>query len=217
MSAAINVNLDRSCYCERFGVGAEQHHTKDCPGAPVPIHCPLPRSFVVEVEQGECKRDPFGCKNGHHASVCFAQTVRVSCSIDGTWGGSEPVDFDDGGATFTDVQLGEAEDACRERWALVKALVLGFTRVTLGGVSRKEADALFTQRDAVFAALAKMARHEAAAYEAHAHFQDALGISRYDWTPVGYVTPEGAPLEMPSACGMAAYVRHLLKQVEELP
>lgn len=131
----------------------------DC--APVLIPCPIPRSLTFTVRLGDCS----GRCNGmmwqnppFHGADCPGRPIRVSCSILGkTWEESGVVDVDPPGDGYPSILR-----ACRERWALMKALMLGFTRVTLGGVSRQQADKLFVQRDAVYAALADKARVEQA-------------------------------------------------------
>jgi hypothetical protein len=89
--------------------------------------------------------------------------VKVACSISGTWEASEVADvalvrMDDGHfVTFeTNAAVTAALSACRDRWALVKALVLG--KYTYNDSLVPET--LHVQRNAVFAALADMARAE---------------------------------------------------------
>jgi hypothetical protein len=231
----INVNL-APCVCggplPRLLTEGPDVHPGGCPGAPILIPCPIPRSVTVKVPLGACQcriagrralieflgaGDSFpGGINAWHDFDCPARPVKASCSISGsTWEESEVVDVDnphenDGrwGAESGDA-FRTALSACNDRWALFKALVLGHTDLSQWLTGPKVLE-LLTQRDTVYAALADMARAEQVAYEA----QNAVsmvcgrGVSAYHRT---------AAHERPSAHWLAAYVERLLEQVEVLP
>jgi hypothetical protein len=138
--------------------------------APVIIPCPIPGSFTAEVRLGECEEAPVSVQiSGRHAALCPARPVKVSCSIggDGTWAGSKVTEVDwqtrnERGdwnpSPMSHVEREAALGACRARWEIVKALVLGTGELP----SHRLHLPLFAQRDAVFAALADMARTEEA-------------------------------------------------------
>lgn len=171
----INVNLE-PCTCglaDRAPTHPPTPHQSHCAAAPVLIPCPIPQRVEFQVALGECVcgghvgRGPPAIMD-RRSATCPARPIKVSCSISGkVWAESEVDDMEcHRGMRHDHVCATEGLDVvlqvARDRWALVKALVLGFTRVTMGGVSRNHADVLFAQRDAVFAALAAMARAQQA-------------------------------------------------------
>jgi hypothetical protein len=96
-----------------------------------------------------------------------------------------------------------ARDICRARWALVKALVLGRDDVeSTDEEILRSWDRLFAQRDAVYAALADMARAEDAKWMANAQLPERFRL---------FEGARGAPT------ALARYVEHLLEQVEVMP
>jgi hypothetical protein len=97
--------------------------------------------------------------------------------------------------------------ACNSRWALVKALVTGDTAAIEDTVFRK----LREQRDAVFAALAAMARDE----DLHETNRHALFAACPAIFPRGGVSPRPRE-ERPSARNLTAYVEHLIGRVGAL-
>lgn len=174
------------------------------------IPCPVPRSVTFSVPLGECmcppsdsgriaacRADPSG-----HFKDCPARPVRVSCSISGeTWEGSEVAECEVREGTPID-ERNALYTACRARWALIKALVLG----QHGCCAQHMPDALREQRNSVYAALADMARAEARAYEAQNTVSLACGRGVSVYHPT-------ATHQRPSTPWLAAYVEHLIEQV----
>jgi hypothetical protein len=191
------------------------------------IPCPIPRSVTVKVPLGACQcriagrralieflgaGDSFpGGINAWHDFDCPARPVKVSCDIGGaTWDGSKPVTFDLGDGTADLEHVAEpplsAIDACRERWALVKALVMGMDAPK--GANHDHLRHLFAQRDAVYAALADMARAEKAQCDARDRLHKAMNLPAHRRL---------APELRESAIELAAFVEHLIEQVGVLP
>lgn len=199
MTPTINVNL-RSCGCGPKTHTGEVHggHWPNCGGTPIPIPCPIQRTVEMTVGAGECQCwMPAG-----HRSTCPARPIRVTCSIGGeTWADSfvEFVERADGeciGAAFDRV-----DTVCRERWALIKALVTGAPLSPTYTLSPTAAS-LVAQRDAVFAALATLAREE----EAHAAAYSAA------WATLG--RPKAMNMEgRTSATILGEHVERLIEQV----
>lgn len=224
----INVNLTK-CGCSGGRLNAARRAGNSnpvdplpcdagCPGGPVLIPCPIPRAVTFGVALGECIRDPFGCRDGNHASVCFARSVKVSCSVSGeTWEESQPTTFEaanrPGLAFADDVEADAVVEIVRERWALVKALVLGQAEYTIplqrGAQPVPWAGDLLTQRDAVFSALADMARVEQAAFEAQERSIRAMGEPTF--LPDNFHRAE--PHARASASVLERYVERLIEQV----
>lgn len=130
---------------------------------------------AFEVKQGRAWTATSGCAcgpcqaarrsgwvPGKHNAQCPARPVKVCCSISGeTWEESEVEDAELGDSGL--VAGYELLSACRERWVLVKRLVLGQWPTTSAiGVLSEAIPGLVAQRDTVFAALADMARAESA-------------------------------------------------------
>jgi hypothetical protein len=115
--------------------------------------------------------------------------------------------------------MGRIAVALDARWALVKALVLGKGK---DGVLPQTPNAmvarvfnLFTQRDAVFSALADMARAEEALWNATASvFRAAHGVCVV--TEMHVTDPSDPDVELFTERWLAAYVGHLIEQVGTL-
>lgn len=207
----VNVNLG-ACRCgSTHPAWGRQPHTSWCNGKPVLIPCPLPRSVTLQVALGECTCPTGGRPPEGHWRYCPARPVKVSCSISGkTWEESEVDDVEFPDAIETDPAGGPArvalEAACRARWALVKALVLGLYP-TCGNEDVPQE--IFEQRDTVFAALAEMAKAEAALAVAWEACPKALQKRAHP----GSLRNE----QRPSRWMLAAYVEHLVEQVGVMP
>jgi hypothetical protein len=219
---AINVNVNALCLC-RFPEWGRPH-AQDCPGAPVLIPCPIPRSVTFWVVLGECS----GCglsqsrsRDGfvRHDTDCPARPIRASCSISGeTWEESEVVACEywtgPGRLVIEVSAAAPAWAASRDRWALVKALVLGHMRG--GSITPPLGPAvLFEQRDAVYGALATMRRSEQAAHAAFLALPMDLrqaSILTKQCGPVAADPVEGG-IDLPSAKIFAIYVERLIEQV----
>lgn len=162
MVPSINVNL-KPCTCPDFGPRGPGFVPCDSPQILLP--CPTQRSVTFSVALGPCT---MMCANpalwGGHSTTCPARPVRVSCSVSGeTWEESEVEAMDAAGPTaYNQKEWGTLYAVCRARWALVKALVLGQPQAQAGGKWLDAPTDLFTRRDAVFDALADMARAERA-------------------------------------------------------
>jgi hypothetical protein len=214
----INVQL-KPCTC---GGGLITTHSAPCPGGPVLLPCSIPRSVELTVTLGECE-----CAARYnaerqtlklpHLADCPGKPIRVSCSIGGeTWEESEVVDAEYSTGPGR-VRIEIASDrpvlkACSDRWALVKAWVLGKPQVQPDGKWVDAPTDLFTQRDAVFAALADMARMERAYYDAAQAIHKALP-SVYVSSDMQVCDPEDAP----SSRWLSSYVEYLIEQVEVMP
>jgi hypothetical protein len=191
---------------------------------PVLIPCSLEpfRSATFSVVLGTCEcalsLTPQTAPEWHHASRCPARPVRVSCSIRSgpkgkEWEESEVAQCephpDDVSrfAVVTDA-YGMMYAACRDRWELVKALVLGKPAVCFEEWARHRPGvaAVLAQRDAVFAALADMARAEEALAVSVKRGADAIRSHAFP-PPVVVRYAESA---------LAAYVEHLVEQVGQL-
>lgn len=205
MTPTINVNLT-PCNCEGIPT-----HAGWCSGAPVLIPCPIPRSVTLEVAAGTCT-----CLAGHdpstrqlvHSPNCPARPIRVTCSVGGeTWEQSEVTKTSVLGWGAAMAAAQSPLPACRERWALVKALVLRHSDLS-SMLTGPKAVELLSQRDAVFAALCAMARAEEAARSATERLWYALPDS------AGWVSRHPARDEQtPSALLLAAYTSHLISQI----
>ena len=204
MKPTINVNLT-PCGCPVSDHEAVSHHHTCAVANPIRIPCPIPRSVTFEVRLGECRCGSVTLRTSRppseraHAHDCPARPIRASCSISGkTWEESAIIDCEraDGGPL-------PAQSIVDERWALVKALVLG--EHPLGFDSKSEAeriDALTSQRDAVYAALADMARAESVI------IQRLPDIDRV-YTNMRRRLYRGSI----AADELAAYVEHLIEQI----
>lgn len=211
----INVNLSK-CDDGLACVSSDD----ECPATPVLIPCPIPRSVTFTVRLGECS-GPCRAKLKSvevpgHSFDCPARPIRVSCSISKkTWEESEvseveilisPMSIDDRNRIYA---------ACRERWALVKALVLGTAFHAHGAREWRRMEELSKQRDAVYAALAAMAQCERSYWAAAQAVRKALpGV--YVGSDMRVVDPGGEDGEAPSARWLASYVERLVEQTEAL-
>jgi hypothetical protein len=108
--------------------------------------------------------------------------------------------------------------ACRDRWELVKALVMGQNGEAIKAVRSSPTlpwaalGGLLQQRDAVYAALADMARCERAYWGAAQAIHRALpGVCVSSDMQV--VDPGDDDGDAPSARWLSAYVEHLVDQV----
>lgn len=211
VAPTINVNL-KPCIeeCQHTAPGGT--HYGFCTAAPVLIPCPIPRNVTVTVTLGECTcGNVLGVRlqRGGHWEGCPARPIRVACSIGGkAWEESEVASID------APPQLGldhlRLEARCRDRWALITALLLGADggqfMLSEAWAERWAAVApLFAQRDTVFAALTDMARAEEALGSAAQRCTDAIDGDGFISAAVE-ASPEF----------LAAYVKHLLAQVGAL-
>jgi hypothetical protein len=204
----INVSLKP---CNHAAKGSPLH-APYCDSAPILIPCPIQRSVTFEVVLGSS--DPIEyTSGGEREQWCSHQghRVKVSCSISGkTWEESEVSDSECARTTHDDhVCAKEGLDVlqvCRDRWALVKALVLGKPQEGLGGALIIAPMDLFARRDAVFSALAEMARAEEASKKALSAVISALPEARR-WAPTSSFTANTAERML------ERYVERLIEQV----
>lgn len=213
MTATLNVNL---AACDCGGASPSGEHAPDCHGPPVLIPRPIPPSVTFEVVLGECVEAlktailpsaKSRCGLTSHHERCPARLIRVSCDIggDGTWAGSEVTDI----APVPELWGVDSNlrAIARDRWALVKALVTGSVYTLSARFSPETVEVihqLHMHRDAVFAALAAMARAE----DAH-----AAAYSRA-WSAMGKEGP--SPEKRSAHWVLAHYVDRLLEQVGNL-
>ena len=207
-------------------------HMITCAAAPVLIHCPIPRSVTFEVALGKCTKlcaDPSlrgVTLEGGHLTGCAAKPIRVTCSISGkTWAKSEVDDCEpvigviqpdggvsSGGGDFRDAAQEQATlRACRERWALVKAVVTGQNPDAgerEGLLVTAYYNGMLGTRDQVFAALCEMTRAENAALSALGAVMKATG-----WKGIHFSDPQHRDDMRPSAFLLTRYVDHLVEQV----
>lgn len=182
MTPTINVNL-KPCDCDGHVVsGGDDVHSPDCASHPILIPCPIPRSVLVKVRTGLCTCHGLAFSSPDCHPSCPGHPIRVTCSISGeTWEESDvtschPV-LTDGDGAFAGgwTQRGHGDSAliaCRERWALVRALVLGTSWAkceTMFGTM-----AMFVQRDAVFAAIVKVHKAEDTLIDACGDYEEAM-------------------------------------------
>lgn len=209
-------------------------HADDCSGVPLLIPCPIPPSVTFQVALGECLKACTANTSGRgwvlgprsdtshfapgHVYGCPGRPVRVSCSISGrTWEASEVMPYIERPGSAVVTWGSKAEQAlalglCRSRWSLVKALVLGMPHHSfIDLMTGPMALDLLAERDAVFAALAKMARAEEAAAASQRAVIDSFPAVRLR-SPTHL-----EPLhERPSADLLESYVEHLIEQVGNL-
>lgn len=223
----INVNLSSPCNCGANSLNSARRagnpnpvdylpHMDGCPSTPVLIPCPIPRSVTFEVRLGECTCDETerSLLASGHTARCPGKPIRVSCSISGaTWEESEvtQTEYQPAGDWVPDrdrpLELA-LESACRERWALVKGLVLG-QDVPPGSVVPGTID----QRDAVYAEIAALARDEQSAFERQEHAVKAMD----EVTFMPYNFHRAEPHARASASILARYVERLIEQIGVLP
>lgn len=217
---SLNVNL-KLCDCRPPGYPlrpGDLHHST-CASQPINIPCPIPDSFTFEVVLGACP----ACGTSRpwpHQPECTAtdslKPIRVSCSItsDGTWAGSEVKDVETDptgtGLCKDTLEWRLSLDACRERWALVKALALGASKVSEFPEPFRMVPAvseMLGQRNAVFAAISRKARAEAEDHNALREFL-GCGLPERFQVEVGKRAPDSLAERM-----LAAYVEHVVEQV----
>lgn len=214
---AVNVNLKP---CARFEHCEGGDHDPSCPAEPILLPCPIPRSVVFNVALGECTCPQYGRLPGERWKDCTARPISVACTIggDGTWAGSEVTEANvvemDSIARILDAQDDGAKGlsarlvaACRQRWEIVKALVLGKAQAQPNAKWIDAPTDFFTQRDAVYAALADMARAEEVIQEKWEEFPLVLRVDAHF----------GPPETRSSEHLIAAYVAHVIEQVGVLP
>lgn len=223
MHPTININL-KPCECanhKSFGL----RHWEHCPGTPIHVPCPIPRSVTFAVRLGECECGAARLRTHSKGSVlgpllpcsaaCPARPIRVYCGISGkTWEESEVKDVEvrprETLVMVSTYDMPLILAACRDRWALVKALVTGqWPTVSAIGTLSAAIPALQAQRDAVFAAICEMARAEETAWKAQLVIVGAVPTLR---PAPGMHHPTGDE-NRPSASWLAAYVGRLIEQV----
>jgi hypothetical protein len=205
----IDVNLFKPGHCHQPDVTCE---AAGCMSAPVLIPCRLPESFTCEVVLGRCDcshRRSFQT-TGKHDDSCPARPVRVSASItspDGSWEKSEVTDCETDARLadlgFSTGEMLRLDAAARARWPLVKALVLGHTDLSALLTGPKAAE-LLTQRDAVYAALADVVRHEEGLFQSGNDAMKAIDGS-------SYARPK--PIDRECAATLERYMKRLIEQV----
>lgn len=208
VTPTINVNL-RSFSCECGPI-----HQPHCDRTPILIPCPIPPSVTVIITENKCRcragvRGPL---NGGHWSDCKGTDVRTQVSADiigNDWHDAKPVGFTIGIVEASDHQC----MLVRDRWALVKALVMGeswgdFQHVSALG-ERMSTGATFAQRDAVYAALAEQARLEVQMLAAQQRTVAAIGSPRL-------TASERPPEDRPSAQALEVFVERVIEQVGAL-
>jgi hypothetical protein len=204
VTPTINVNLAHN---------PRDPHTDE---SKVLIPCNLPPSFTCEVVLGECicgghiGRGPPAIID-RRSATCPGRPISVSCSIAGdTWDASE---VDDAWPTQHDfaedmdgMDWPEELAACRDRWALVKALVMGNSAkdlwLTMPESQTSWMVGLVSQRDAVFSALVRMERGNTEVLGGIEDFDKALTRRK-----------RTSPIESISGPMLTYYVQHLIEQV----
>lgn len=214
----INVNQAQCVETCQAASYPTREHLTHCTARPVFIPCPVPRSFPCTVRLGKCwdsarqailPMAKASCGLTSHHEQCPARPVKASCSIggDGTWAGSEVVDIVTVGPTG---KPREVIAVSHERWALVKALMLGKTpRLTGTEATDIPVVALIEKRDAVFSALADLARLEQGVWEAQERAVMALGEPTF--LPDNYQRAE--PQQRASTSILARFLERLIAQV----
>lgn len=215
----INVNLSTQRCAPWCLYGFRGEHTARCPAGPVPIPLSLEpfRSVVFEVRLGECDKaceqyDGDMRPDDGHWTGCRARPIRVACEIGGkTWEESHVMpDSEADGQMATYAQ----HEACRERWALAKALVLGKSISVSMEFMKAHGTEIITmrkQRDSVYAVLAEMARAEQTVYDAQERAAKAFDAA---FMPDNFMRFE--PWSRASASILERYVERLIEQVAVL-
>lgn len=158
----VNVNLAK-CDTPHLCAANAGEHVSVCAARPILIPCPIPSPVTFQVALGwTC--DCHDREASTHLPRCPRTIVSVSCSISGsTWVKSKVAECD-AADNLKDEALWTAIRSVEDLWALVKSLVLGASKVSefpepfriVPAVSE-----MLIQRDAVYAAIAKLARTEA--------------------------------------------------------
>lgn len=212
----INVNM-KKCRCVGPPLDPKTHWD-GCAGAPIPLPLSLQpfRSVTFTVVLGTC-----GCAKQwnpiltNHGDLCPGEPIRVSCSISGgTWEESDVCHFEwqEGPS---ELMAGRIEALVTQRWALVKALVLGreCTPHDLAAGPHEVVIDLFQQRDAVFSELSALVCDEQSAFARQERVVTAMGEATY--MPHNFHRAE--PHARASADLLARYVERLVEQVRVLP
>lgn len=173
----------------------------ECKAAPILIPCPIPRTVEFQVAL-ECPCDLARCDE--------TRRLKVACSISGeSWEDTE-VEGVDGPDNWKDaIEERAALRIASERWALVKALVLGSSNF-VAGVHPGAQNSMMLQRDAVFSVLADMARAEDAISTSRQRAYDAMDGSGYT-ADSEHMRARSTTRE--SVDVLAAYVEYLVEQV----
>lgn len=234
MEPTINVNL-KPCDCALSSLAPTyppKPHADHCSAKPGLLTCPLPDKVELTVRLGRCECAAqyrgvtgFGVSEpqGKHTENCPARHIRVICSIggDGTWSGSEVAEMEILGGTPLGIDArNRIHRICRDRWALVKALVLGkFAYRDVGDAGPGTPEGLFKQRDVVFANLAEMAQAEQAHREKSMALFEAIRAADHDrehvTNPYCYAIAwdDGHPN---AEAGLRSYLSMLIAQVGAL-
>lgn len=228
ITPTINLN-PKPCasWCPVTHTIGETTHDTHCPGKPVLVPLSLEpwRSVTLTVALGECidaRECSLRTHEGGHRIDCPARPIRVACSVSGnTWEESEVRSLSEFPDTITGATRDRLFEACRDRWALVKALVLGASKVSAFPEAFRMIPAvseMLVQRDAVFAALADLRRTEMAAHAALLALPMDLRKSMIIAKQCGPVAadPEGGGIDLPSTKLLAVYVQRLIEQVGAL-
>lgn len=171
------------------------------------LPAPIPRSVTFDVKH-EWKAPTAAPHPSGGLSKWRESTIRVSCSISGeTWGESE-VDEVEVHHEGRETPPAELLRACRERWAIVRALVLGHSDLS-ALLTGPRAVELLAQRDAVYAALAAQALLEVEMLAAQQATVAAIASPRL-------TAVETRPEDRPSAQALAVYFERLIEQAGAL-
>lgn len=211
----INVNL---AACTFYGVcNVRGAHIDKCPGKPVLVPLPLEpwRTVRMKVRLGECRCiNKDRADDGLHAASCPARPIEVTCSIGGKdWPSSEATEVErsvNDDHIMGDHRMGLLADACRSLWDVVRAML---TNPGLRITGWAGSVAMYETRDAVYAAICEMARHEDAHAQARQHAYDAMDASGHI-ADSEHVRARITPRE--SSVVLAAYVQRLIEQVGSL-
>lgn len=208
---SININLTQ-CKSPAHG---HPFHGAYCFANPILIPCPIPRSVTLEIQLehepavcSACDGSGEGQYDGTRCRLCRGRgtevrreddinSIRVSCSISGkTWEESWVSDVEVRGIPGRAVQF---IGPCGERWGFIKSLMLGHSLTDCPEPIHN----MRAQRDAVFSALADMARAEETIETAQQSFFGAL--HGHGKTIVRIARPSHSLME--------TYVEHLIEQV----
>lgn len=214
----INVNLTPDSECSCLDTRSE-HHRNGCSATPILLPCRPSASVTFWVALGGCDCGgprttiQAGAEHRYHNPGCASRPVKVSCSISGsTWKESEVVDWECSEAVVG-MTLGDFRRALRAavdaRWALVKALVLGASKVSEFPEAFRMVPAvseMLAQRNAVYAALCEIARHERGMADAW----DACPARLQKRAHSGGMPSDSD--SRPSSWMMEAYIADLLEQ-----
>lgn len=214
---SINVNIREQSCSPRCHFGLKfRTHNNGCPRSPILLPCRLPPSFAIDVVLSPgcyCERLGIGAEP-RHVPNCPSRPIRVACEISGSaWEDSDISDVEPvQGQDFPDANKSDASAVAfghaRERWALLKALITGGRPA----LSTDPSYRLTEQRDAMYAAIADMARAEDAASEAQDRAHVALGDDLRLKPHHNIEAPD-----RPSTYMLERYVERVIELVGELP